>query len=146
MPCACQYVIGPHTPCALVQEIKRIFHGVMVMLGEVEPEVWNVRSGPSFSEVQITGIFLVFNSPFPHQWPCDWLLAPYWWNRGDYRFPPRLSHCLSVCQSTLFSELFSVVFWDSDLNFGTWICLDIIQIMFEFHHAWPTFTGYIALC
>ena len=27
-----------------------------------------------------------------------------------------------------------------------WICLDIIQIKFEFRHAWPTFTGVIALC
>ena len=27
-----------------------------------------------------------------------------------------------------------------------WIPLDIIQIKFEFRHAWPTFTGVIALC
>ena len=35
---------------------KRIFHGVMVTIGKVEPEGWPVRSGPSFSEVQITGL------------------------------------------------------------------------------------------
>ena len=35
---------------------KRIFHGVMVRIGKVEPEGWPVRSGPSFSEVQITGL------------------------------------------------------------------------------------------
>ena len=62
-----------------------------------------------------------------------------------------LSVCPSVCQSTRcpstrFSELFSVVLWDIDLKFGMWICLDIIQIKFEFRHAWPTFTGVIALC
>ena len=34
--------------------IKRIFHGVMVRIGKVEPEGWPGRSGPSFSEVQIT--------------------------------------------------------------------------------------------
>ena len=37
-------------------ETKRIFHGVMVRIGKVEPEGWPVRSGPSFSEVQITGL------------------------------------------------------------------------------------------
>ena len=62
---------------------------------------------------------------------------------------------LAVCQSvrpsvslsvTLrFSGLFSAVFWDIDLKFDIWICHDIIQIKFEFGHAWPTFTGVIAL-
>ena len=36
--------------------IKRIFHGVMVRIGKVEPEGWPARSGPSFSDVQITGL------------------------------------------------------------------------------------------
>ena len=44
------------------------------------------------------------------------------------------------------SRFFSVTFWDIDLKFGIWICLNIIQIKFEFCHAWPTFTGVIALC
>ena len=35
---------------------KRIVHGVMVRIGKVEPEGWPVRSGPSFSEVQIIGL------------------------------------------------------------------------------------------
>ena len=87
------------------------------------------------------------------------LLVPYRWNRGDFRFPRRLSLCLSVhpsvclsvcqstqCPSTQFSKLFSVVFWEIDLKFGMWISLDIIQIKFEFRHAWSTFTGVIALC
>ena len=87
------------------------------------------------------------------------LLVPYRWNRGDFRFPRRLSLCpsvclsirLSVCQSTQcpssrFSELFSVVLWDIDLKFGMWIRLDLIQIKFEFRYAWPTFTAVIALC
>ena len=49
--------------------------------------------------------------------------------------------CLSVCPSvrpsvcpsvTLrFSGLFSAVFWDIDLNFGIYICHDIIQIKSE---------------
>ena len=83
------------------------------------------------------------------------LLVPYRWNRGDFRFPRRLSLCpsvcLSVCQSTpypstRFSKLFSVVLWDIDLKFGMWIRLDTIQIKFEFRHAWLTFTGVSALC
>ena len=36
--------------------IKIIFHGVMVRIGKVKPKGWSVRSGPSFSEVQITGL------------------------------------------------------------------------------------------
>ena len=104
------------------------------------------------------------------------LLVPYRWNRGGgYRFPRRLSVCPSVCPSvrpsvrlsvclsvclsvrlsvsqstrcpsTRFSELFSVVFWDIDFKFGIWICLDIIQIEFDFGCVWPTFTWVIALC
>ena len=75
--------------------------------------------------------------------------------RGYFRFWCRLSLCLSVrpsvCQSTRcpsirFSEVFSVVLWDIDLKFGMWICLDIIQVKFEFCRAWLTFTGVIALC
>ena len=37
--------------------IKRIFHGVMVRIEKVEPEGWPVRSGPSFCEGQITGLY-----------------------------------------------------------------------------------------
>ena len=86
------------------------------------------------------------------------LLVPYRWNRGDYRFPRRLSVSLSVCPSVRLSvrplgvrplgfpefsqPSFEILTW----NFGIWICLDIIQIKFEFRHAWPTFTGVIALC
>ena len=83
----------------------------------------------------------------------NFLLVPYRWNRGGtlgflaVRHSVRLSICPSVsqsvcqstwCPSTLFSELFSVVLWDIDLKFGMLICLDIIQIKFEFRHAWPT--------
>ena len=37
-------------------QIKRLFHGVMVRIGKAETEGWPVRSGPSFSDVQITGL------------------------------------------------------------------------------------------
>ena len=91
----------------------------------------------------------------------NFLLVPYRWNRGGtlgflaVRHSVRLSICPSVsqsvcqstwCPSTPFSELFSVVLWDIDLKFGMWIPLDIIQIKFEFRHAWRMFTGVIALC
>ena len=58
-----------------------------------------------------------------------------------------LSVCPSVCPSVTlrFSRLFCAVVWDIDLKFSLWICYDIIQIEFEFRHAWPTFTGVIAL-
>ena len=35
---------------------KRIFHGVMVRIWKVEPKGRPFRSGPSFREVQITGL------------------------------------------------------------------------------------------
>ena len=59
-----------------------------------------------------------------------WLHLTYFY----MRYCPLLSVCLSVhwvSQSTRFSEFFSVVLWDIDLNFGKWICLDIIQIKFN---------------
>ena len=55
-----------------------------------------------------------------------------------------LSICLSVRPSTQFSELFSAVLWDIDLKFGIWICLDMIQIKFDFCVVHPTFTGVIS--
>ena len=45
----------------------------------------------------------------------------------------------------LFSRLFSAIFWDIVLKFGIWICHNIIQIKFEFLHAWPIFTVVISL-
>ena len=44
-----------------------------------------------------------------------------------------------------FSRLFSAVFWDIDLKIGIWI-YNIIQIKFEFCHAWPSLTWVIVLC
>ena len=35
----------------------------------------------------------------------------------------------------LFSGLFSIIFSDINLKFGILICLDIIQVKFEFCHA-----------
>ena len=40
----------------------------------------------------------------------------------------------------LLSRLYCVAFWDIDLEFGIWICHDIIQLKLEFCHAWLTFT------
>ena len=61
-----------------------------------------------------------------------------------------LSVCPSVrqstrCPSARFSELFSVILWDVDLKFGIWLCLDMIQIKFDFCLGWPTFTWVIDL-
>ena len=57
-------------------------------------------------------------------------------------------HCPSVRQFVplRFSGLFYVVFWDIYLKFDIYICHGIIQIKYEFSHAWATFTGVIALC
>ena len=45
-----------------------------------------------------------------------------------------------------FSELFSVVFWDIYLKFCVCICLDVLQINFDFCRVWLSFTWVIALC
>ena len=73
------------------------------------------------------------------------LLVPYRLAGGTLSL---LAVCQSVCPSVTlqFSRLFSAVFWEIDLKFSIWICHDIIQIKFDFRHAWPTFTGVIALC
>ena len=39
---------------------KRIFHRVIVRIGKAELEGWPVRSGLSFSEVQVTGNKLTY--------------------------------------------------------------------------------------
>ena len=80
------------------------------------------------------------------------VLVPYRWGGGTLGFLAVChSICLSVCQSTRcpstrFSEIFSAVLWDIDLTFGIWICLDMIQIKFDFCRVPLTFTGVIALC
>ena len=51
---------------------KRIFHGVMVRIGKVEPKGWPVRSGPSSSEIQIAGLPVGFHFSYSHQWPRDY--------------------------------------------------------------------------
>ena len=43
----------------------------------------------------------------------------------------------------LLSWFFSLVFCDLDLKFSIWICLDIIQINFDFCYVWLTFTWVI---
>ena len=115
-------------------------------------------SGNQFNFVPI-GIQSNWLKPHSYGHICipKYFLVPYRWNRGDNRFPRRLSVCPSVrlsvsqstrCPSTRFSELFSVVLWDIDLKFGILICLHIIQIKFDFDRVWPTFTctWVIALC
>ena len=49
-----------------------------------------------------------------------------------------LAFGVSVSQSvrhTIVFQPFSAISGDIDLKFDIWICLDIIQIMFEFCHA-----------
>ena len=75
------------------------------------------------------------------------------WNRGDFRFPRCLSVCLSVrlsvhavsVHSVFLSELFSVVLWDIDLEFGIRLYLDMIQIKFDFCRIYLTFF-YLSYC
>ena len=50
---------------------KRIFCRVMMRIGKVEPDGKTLRSGPSFSEIQVLPWGLTFF--YIHLWPCDWL-------------------------------------------------------------------------
>ena len=54
----------------------------------------------------------------------------------------QLSYC--PLQKIEFSGLFSLVFCDIDLKFGLLICLDVIQIKFEFGHVWSNCTPIIS--
>ena len=53
---------------------------------------------------------------------------------------------LSVIMSTHLSGLFSVVLRHIDFKFGIWICLEVIQVKFDFCRVWPCLTWLIALC
>ena len=47
---------------------------------------------------------------------------------------------------SVFLTFFSVILWDIDLKLGIRLCLDMIQIKFDFCVGWPIFTWVIALC
>ena len=69
----------------------------------------------------------------------------YWTMLLEY--PSVLSRfCLLPFARIHFCGLFSAVVWDIKLKFCIWICVDLMQIRFEFCHAWFTFTGVIDLC
>ena len=99
-----------------------------------------------FAKIKFSG---VFSTVF---WDID-LKFGIWmclWHNTDQVW---VSSCLtyfyrSYCPLLKFSfPEFSLQSFDIlTLKICIWICLDIIQIKFEFRHAWPTFTGVIALC
>ena len=57
-----------------------------------------------------------------------------------------LLHELLPFAKISFSGLFFVIFRHIELKFHIWICLDIIQVRFDFGRVWPSFTWVIALC
>ena len=85
-------------------------------------------------------------------WDIDltiWYVNLSWHNTDQVWVSLRLTYFYrSYCPLLKFSfpAFFSAVFWDIDLKYGIWICLDTIQIKFGFHYAWSTFIGVIALC
>ena len=101
---------------------KRIFHGVMVRIGKVEPEGWPVRSGPSFSEVQITGLHE--GSTFPiliNDTVIDYFswLSPLIWRRNS-TFSTRLRRMTLCCYAALLRnvakpEVVHALRWQSEL-------------------------------
>ena len=71
-----------------------------------------------------------------------------WHNTGQVLILPCLtSFSLNYCPSQKFSFLdFPLLSCDIDLTFFIWICLDIIQIKFEFYCVWPDCTRDILFC
>ena len=81
------------------------------------------------------------------------LLVRYRWNRGEFRFPRRLSLCLSVrpsvCLPVHSVSVHSVFRTFLSCPLRNW--LEIWYVNLSWHntdqvHTWPTFTGVIALC
>ena len=63
------------------------------------------------------------------------------WNcRADRPYKKQKCFSRSCLFFFNFMKILDLVFWDMDFEFGEWIRLDIIQINFDFFHAWSTFT------
>ena len=73
------------------------------------------------------------------------VLTQYWSSLTLVAFDLFLHELLPFAKIS-FSGLFFVIFWHIELKFHIWICLDIIQVKFDFGRVWPTFTWVIALC
>ena len=94
-------------------------------------------------------VFHTFLCSLLKYWLEIWYMNLLWHNTDQVWVSLSLTiflHELLSFAKISFSGLSSAVFWDIYLKFGLWIGIDIIQIKFEFHHAWPAFTGVIALC
>ena len=93
--------------------------------------------------------FQTFLCSLLRYWLQIWYMKLSWLNTDQIRVSSLLTYFYrSYCPLLIFSfpDFFSAVIWGIDFKFGIWICHDIIQIKFEFRHAWPTFTRVIALC
>ena len=106
-------------------QIKRIFHGIMVRIGKVEPEGWPVRSGPSFSEVQKTGLPegstfpILTNDPVIDYFFAYQLLLTIW--RRNSTFSTRLRRMTLCCYAALLRyvaepEVVHALRWQSELH------------------------------
>ena len=69
----------------------------------------------------------------------------YYRSRGTLVTFDLLLHELLPFAKISFSGLFSVIFRHIDLKFHMWICVDIIQIKFDFY-VWPDCTPDIFFC
>ena len=85
-----------------------------------------------------TRFFRRFLSRPSRYWLEIWYVNLSWHNTNQVRVSSRLTYIYrSYCPllKFTFSGFFSAVFWDIDLKFGIIICLDTIQIKFEFCYA-----------
>ena len=103
---------------------------------------------PSVHSVSVHSVFRNFLSRPLRYWLEIWYMDLSWHNTDQVWLCLRLTYFyMSYCPLLKFRfpdfclSSFNILSW----NF-IWICLDIIQVKFDFGHVWPTFTWVIALC
>ena len=114
-----------------------------------QPICPSVRLSVLLLDVRPLGFRTSLSCPLRY-WLKIWYMNSSWYtcNTDLVRVSSRLTYFdMSYCPLLKKnSKLFSVIFWDITLKYGTWICHNIIQIIFAFLHVWLSFTGVIALC
>ena len=80
---------------------------------------------------------------------CTWLCFTVLQIKFECRhFASIFEGVMPLCElrNVQFSALFSCMLWHIELKFCTWLCFNVLQIKFEYHHFASIFEGVMPLC